>query len=150
MTYERPSPEERFAANTEWVGDCLLWKSPGWKGYGMFRVDGKKVRVHRYAWEQEHGEIPKGKLIDHTCFNRSCVNVKHLRLASPGENSSNRAGPNRKRKHDLPRNVKLSPYGDYMVVVRGDYLGTFPDLAEAERVAEEGRRQRFGDCAGRG
>lgn len=42
---------------------------------------------HRIAWEAAHGEIPDGMTVDHTCRNRRCVNVHHLRLLSNEDNA---------------------------------------------------------------
>lgn len=138
--------DERFALRTHWEGDCLVWDVPAWKGYAIFRVNGKKVRAHRYAWEREHGPIPDGMLVDHTCHNRACVNVNHLRLATPSQNSAHRAGAN--QGSNLPRNVKRTPYGRYMAIVAKKYLGTFESVSEASAAAEEERAARYGNFAG--
>src|SRR5699024_11332791 len=70
------TPEEAFLARTEpIVGDpgCLIWTGVlDGSGYGRLRVNGRPVRAHRYAWEREHGPIPDGMFIDHTCWQRSC------------------------------------------------------------------------------
>lgn len=88
------TPEEAFAARTEWRGDCLVWvggKNPN--GYGSIRYKGTYVQVHRYAYEVEHGIIPKNRYIDHMCYNRLCVNVAHLRLVTSKQNRENSQGP---------------------------------------------------------
>ena len=70
---------------------CLIWtgyKSPD--GYGRFRAtrDGRSSAkmAHRVAWEHAHGAIPDGMQVDHTCFNRACVNPNHLRLVTNKQN----------------------------------------------------------------
>lgn len=40
----------------------------------------RAMMYHRYVWEQEHGPIPPGYEVDHTCKNRACCNVEHLQL----------------------------------------------------------------------
>jgi hypothetical protein len=60
------------------------------KGYGRInhRVDGRIVSkyAHRLAWEAVHGPIPDGMIVMHTCDNRPCINVEHLRLGTQSEN----------------------------------------------------------------
>ena len=66
------------------------------KGY-RYAPGGKLA--HRAAWEAEHGPIPPGAVVDHTCHNtdpdcpggnscphRACVNLEHLALSTPGQN----------------------------------------------------------------
>lgn len=64
---------------------CWLWN--GWKdkdGYGYIRTgsrtDGSRDRwrVHRFMYEADVGPIPAGKVIDHLCRNRHCVNPAHM------------------------------------------------------------------------
>lgn len=148
-------PNAAFLARTEpLVGDpgCVVWIGTlDGDGYGLLKVDGRVVLAHRYAWEQECGPIPEGMVIDHTCWERSCVNVDHLRLATVAQNNAYLSGPRRGRKHDLPRGVARNGKG-YMarVGVNGKllYLGTHatPDLASI--AAENARSIHFGEYAG--
>ena len=55
----------------------------GWQNNG----DRQMVTAHRAAWAFVHGQIPEGMTIDHTCKNRRCVNVEHLRLLTNFENA---------------------------------------------------------------
>lgn len=55
-------------------------------GYGRLRFKGKKYLAHRMAWELAYGVIPKGLLVCHSCDNASCINLKHLFLATQKEN----------------------------------------------------------------
>lgn len=151
-----PTPEECFLARSEpIVGDpgCIIWTgSVASGGYGSLRVNGRTVPAHRYAWEQQHGPIPDGMFIDHMCWERSCVNTEHLRLATHAENTWNRSGPQPGRKHDLPRGVSRNGKGYMANVQRGGvqhYCGTFPTIAEASAAASNKRDILFGEYAGR-
>lgn len=151
----RTDPEEGFLCRTEplvW-SSCVVWTGPlESSGYGRISVNGRVVPVHRYAWERERGPIPDGMLVDHRCFERSCVEVSHLRLATPRQNQQNRSGANAGRKHDLPRGVTRNGRGyAARIVLNGakHYLGTFGTVEEASAAAAEGRRIHFGIYAGR-
>lgn len=73
-----------------WVG--LLWTN----GYGMFCVGKRKILAHRRAFEFWYGEIPKGKLILHSCDCRPCCNPLHH---IPGTHKENTQDMIRKGRH---------------------------------------------------
>lgn len=72
------------------IGDpfgCWIWLgSRHSAGYGVFRVNGRYERAHRIAYEIVIGPIPAGKVSDHLCRTRECVNPFHL---EPVENKTN-------------------------------------------------------------
>lgn len=66
---------------------CIEWQgAKSSAGYGQRRVSGKLLYVHRLAYEAEHGEIPKGLVIRHTCDNPACYNNEHLILGTQKDN----------------------------------------------------------------
>mgnify|MGYP001557851138 CR=1 FL=1 len=55
-----------------WTGDTT------YNGYGRVYYEGQLWQVHRLAWTLEHGLIPEGILILHSCDNPPCFEVSHL------------------------------------------------------------------------
>jgi hypothetical protein len=70
----------RFWDLVEKTDTCWTWiGSRNVSGYGKFWTDdGRTVRPHRWAYEQEVGPIPVGLQLDHLCKNRACVRPDHL------------------------------------------------------------------------
>lgn len=147
-------PEEAFAANaqpsdgcTQWIG----WLSPG--GYGKFKTGGKSTLAHRYAWERDNGPIPEGLVIDHACHNTACVNIEHLRLATPTENTRNLNGAGANNKYSGVRNVgKMGNRWRVRITKDGTVhaFGCYDTIEQAQAVAESGRAKLFGEFAGKG
>lgn len=93
------TPEEAFAARTEWRGDCLVWVGGLTHGYGEIRLSRhKKVKAHRWNYENTHGPVSGDLHIDHTCYTKACCNVEHLQAVTPKQNAENRHRPNRSNK----------------------------------------------------
>ena len=66
---------------------CWIWTAAKNRhGYGKFRLDGRMQYAHRVSFAAVNGPIPDGKVIDHTCNVRACVNPAHLHAVSQTEN----------------------------------------------------------------
>lgn len=70
---------------------CLIWKRSCFpNGYGKVRIwrDGirRTLGTHRVAWEQAHGPIPQGLVLDHLCEQPSCCNPEHMRVVPQRHN----------------------------------------------------------------
>jgi hypothetical protein len=94
------SPRHRFVRGhqrrksaVEYIVDpvtgCHVWQRACLKsgGYGVKRVDGKLVRVHRLNYEQKYGPIPEGLVPHHTCENPPCGNPEHIELKTNAGNT---------------------------------------------------------------
>ena len=143
---------ECLAHNTERdENGCLVWtRSRNEKGYGIVYFDGRTQRVHRVAWELEHGPISPGAVIDHVdCYNHACAEITHLREATKAQNQANRAGAKSATGH---RNVYHHTNG-YLVVVEkaGVRHGRWhKHLEDAITQAAGLRELLFGEFAGQG
>ena len=82
--------EARFWSYVERRGDAECWPWTGHtdaKGYGVFKVEGKNYRVHRWAYARFVAPIPTDMTIDHVkdrgCARRDCVNfLAHLEVVT--------------------------------------------------------------------
>lgn len=110
---------ERFVARQlRHPGGCWEWMgtlSPF--GYGALTWRGKRWAAHRLALVFDGQELEEGKIVDHICRNRRCVNPAHLRQVTPRQNAvENSAGPVAAnaakmrclRGHELVRTVRGS------------------------------------------
>lgn len=75
---------------------CIEWSGytlPD-SGYGTIGWQGRDWVVHRAMWTVKVGPIPTDDdwTIDHLCFNRRCVNIKHLEVVTRTENSRRGGG----------------------------------------------------------
>lgn len=67
---------------------CWVWAGKGSanNGYGHFGFNRNHYLAHRVAYAIEHGEVPAGVVVMHTCHNRLCVRPDHLQLGTQSEN----------------------------------------------------------------
>lgn len=83
----------RFLFNVDKTKNgCWQWTSyKDWKGYGHFYLNGKHVKAHRFSYKFfKKEEIPKGKIVCHTCDNPSCVNPGHLWIGTHKDNADDK------------------------------------------------------------
>lgn len=93
------TPEESFLARTSKKGGCIVWTGAiTSSGYGSIWDGERVVQAHRYSWERANGPIPAGMVVDHMCFVKSCVNVKHLRVITQAQNAQNVRGARKNSK----------------------------------------------------
>lgn len=144
------TPDAAIEGRSHWEGQCRIWTGHiNAKGYPRFNVHGRLMLVYRYVWEHEHGPIPDGMEIDHICFNRACINISHLRLATRETNTRYRSGAQQNSKSGV-RNVHYR-HGKWVVRVKKNgkhyEFGTYNSVEEAIPVAEAARAELFGKYA---
>ena len=78
--------------NVKWIeqpaSGCWLWQAgKDTNGYGRFYFGGVMGSAHRFSYKQHRGFLPReGKVLDHLCRHRECVNPWHLRQLTQREN----------------------------------------------------------------
>ena len=84
------SPVQRHAARIEIDPETGCWNWTGSDrsapGYSRFFVNGKRMLVHRWAYEQFVGPIPEGATVHHRCTNPRCSNPAHLQAMTQRRN----------------------------------------------------------------
>ena len=110
---------------------CWGWKGrTNIKGYGFFRLGGKKRFAHRASYELHHGPIPAGAVVMHRCDNPPCTNPRHLSVGSPADNNADK---HKKGRHAFgTRNGKTHLTDEIVLEIRRQY-------ASGKRKAEIAR-----------
>ena len=98
-----------FLKNLPETDDCILWPFSTRRGYGATWLNGRHVGAHRLSLIVNCGEPPTSShQAAHSCTNRSCVNPKHLRWATPSENQNDRIAHGTDLRGESVGNSKLN------------------------------------------
>lgn len=111
------TPEQRFweKVNKNTPTGCWEWTgSKDTSGYGLFSLNNKMVKAHRFIWTLHNGKIPNGLCILHHCDNPKCVKISHLFIGDKKYNArdmlskgrGNKATGNRNGTHTHPEKIK--------------------------------------------
>ncbi|WP_367138917.1 MULTISPECIES: HNH endonuclease signature motif containing protein [Streptomyces] len=94
------SPQERFLSQLKLEHGCWLWVGfIDRYGYGKFKLSGRSVLAHRWAYEHYVGSIADGLVLDHLCRVRHCVNPEHLEAVTARTNTARGRSANREKTH---------------------------------------------------
>lgn len=66
------------------MNDCIEHNQKS--RYGMTMQNGKPITMHRKAWIEANGPVPKGLEVCHRCNNPKCFNPEHLYVATHAQN----------------------------------------------------------------
>lgn len=113
------------------MSECIEREGGHWNTGYPYRVrrvsepPGKPlIAVHREVWEKANGPIPPGRFVMHTCDNPGCINIEHLRVGTPKDNTQDMVG---KRRHRNNRKTHCPNGHEYDRTVRrrsGSRAGT--------------------------
>lgn len=140
--------EARFWVKVDKTDDCWIWTAGKFTaGYGTFKVNGKNRLAHRLAYQLMVGDIPDGLLIDHTCYNKLCVNPSHLRPVTNKQNQENQGHLTARNKSGVRGVHWCKSTGKWRAVVGHEgrlvSLGEFIDIAAATAAVVAKRNELF-------
>jgi len=142
--------EEYFYAHVEKTQHCWNWTGQiNAAGYGLasYRLIGRSIRAHRLAYRLLVGDIPDGRVIDHRCHNRCCVNPDHLRPVTDKQNKENRYGAARHNISGVRGVAWHKAAGKWSARVGHNgkqyHVGLFANIADAEAAVIAKRNELF-------
>lgn len=126
--------------------ECWPWltktKIAGYGAIGRGGRGGGHVLAHRAVWEEAHGPIPKpqgqhhGMVVMHTCDNRLCCNLAHLRLGTQADNVKDMdAKARRKTVARVGEACGASKYTEQQVRAVKRATGPYAEIAKQTGVA---------------
>ncbi len=99
ITRKRPEPIDRVMAKVEKLATgCWAFRGNLIGPYGVISHGYRNLYVHRVVFEKEHGPIPNGMEVCHTCDNPPCCNPDHLFLGTQLENIQDKINKGRQTR----------------------------------------------------
>jgi len=99
---------------------CIEWTGFIEDGSGHFETaigsKRRKKRVHRIAYEEYIGEIPKGLYVLRNCDNQKCINPDHLLLGTKQDIANNMIEKGRSMRGEKAHSVKLT--AEQVILIR--------------------------------
>jgi hypothetical protein len=109
---------------------CWLWTKAKCKGYGVFKINRKMIKAHRFSYETFVGPLDPNLEICHNCNCKSCINPQHLRQDTKSSNAIDRV-------KDFKQNgqiLKSEQIIEIKIALQSPYWGINKDLAKKYQV----------------
>lgn len=94
-------------------GGCWVWIGNVYHtGHARITYRHKRWQAHRLAYVLRHGDVPDDEVIHHTCENKRCINVDHLKAMGRREHFNGHKNPTwfaKMVKTRAERNIKSTP-----------------------------------------
>lgn len=122
----KPIPvEDRIFKFIKKLSEGGCWLFTGFRnkdGYGKIgTTPGKSEPAHRVMYKIKNGEIPKGRVVMHTCDNPACCNPEHLMLGTVNDNVQDMV--KKGRNVALSKSDKSKFSIDTINLIRAEYTG---------------------------
>jgi hypothetical protein len=92
--------------------DTGCWEWNGFRnalGYGLFWLDGRQRRVHKFSLERKLGrKFEDSEVTRHMCHNPCCCNPDHLEVGTANDNVQDKVRAGRQLKGEKNGSSKLS------------------------------------------
>ena len=96
MARPKSDPTQRFFSKiTKAPNGCWEFSIRDRDGYGLFQLDGRQWRAHRYMKHITEGLSIEKPIVLHTCDNPACVNPNHLVNGTIQENNLDKVSKGR-------------------------------------------------------
>lgn len=144
-----PVPTEVLDLLTKYTispSGCWLWTGTALShGYAIVSRQQQHYRLHKVAYEQKFGRVPRGLVLDHLCRVRHCINPDHLEAVTDRVNLLRGVGPsaqNAKKTH-CPYGHEYTPENTYIAPSKPTERDCRECIKRRERFHRKEKRQRY-------
>ena len=94
VVVNKKRPEFTYYVDDNGCWICTSHKIDYW-GYPKIHHNGKSTSVHRHLYQTIYGNLPKDRVVRHTCDNPLCINPIHLLAGTHADNVADRVARHR-------------------------------------------------------
>jgi len=109
--YRKPLLDRLLKLSVQNPNGYLEWTGLLNNGYGVIKIEGRRIGAHIISWIEAGGEINENQCVLHKCDNRKCINPYHLFIGTKGDNNTDRHNKGRSRNQWTGKLNKPEPEG---------------------------------------